>query len=292
MHPPLQLDDALATTASWDVGFVSCAVHDRSGRLACVGDDSQIVRIASVTKALVSYAICVAVEEGTLALDVPLGRVNGEPVHPELTVRHLLAHAGGYTFDGPEPVSTPGRRRMYSNTGFDLLGAALTQSAGMSVARYVGEAVFAPLRMASTELRGSPAKDVWSNVRDLGRFLDELLRPTLISDTTFAQFTTVQWPDLAGVVPGLGTYNPCPWGLGVEVRASKAPHWTGHDNSPGTYGHFGGSGTFLWVDADAVGGPLAVVCLTDREFGPWSLDVWPPLSDSILATHAATMAQR
>ncbi len=284
------LHDALATTATWEVGFVSCAVHDPSGRLGSVGDDTRVVRIASVTKPLVGYAICVAVEEGTLALDVPLGFIDGHPVHPDLTVRHLLSHAGGYNFDGPKPVTTPGRRRMYSNTGFDLLGAALAESAGMPVARYVGEAVFAPLGMTSTELRGSPAKDVWSNVRDLGRFLDELLHPTLISDATFAQYTEVQWPDLAGVVPGLGSYNPCPWGLGVEIRGRKSPHWTGLTNSPGTFGHFGGSGTFLWVDGDALGGPLAAVCLTDREFGPWSLDVWPVLSDAILDARKATSA--
>ena len=290
MRQPPSLDHALATTAAWQVGFVSCAVHDRSGRRASVGDDGRIVRIASVTKVLVGYAIGVAVEEGTLALDVALGRIDGKAVHPELTVRHLLAHAGGYPFDGREPVAAPGRRRMYSNTGFDLLGAALAQSAGMPVARYVSEAVFAPLGMASTELRGSPAKDVWSNVRDLGRFLDELLRPTLIADTTFAQLTTVQWPDLAGVVPGLGSYNPCPWGLGIEVRGHKTPHWTGNANSPATFGHFGGSGTFLWVDADAGGGPLATVCLTDREFGPWSLEAWPALSDAILASCAVATA--
>ena len=288
MSPSPELDEALATTGSWDVGFVSCAVHDQSGRLGSVGDDGRVVRIASVTKPLVGYGICVAVEEGTLSLDVPLGRVDTTLVHPDLTVRHLLAHAGGYTFDGAEAVTAPGRRRMYSNTGFDLLGAALGQAAGMTVARYIGEAVFAPLGMANTELRGSPAKDVWSNVRDLGRFLDELLCPTLISGATFAQFTAVQWPDLAGVVPGLGPYNPCPWGLGVEIRGHKVPHWTGHHNSPGTFGHFGGSGTFLWVDADAVGGPLAAVCLTDQEFGPWSLDVWPVLSDSILAACGTT----
>ncbi len=290
MRPSSALDEALATTARWDVGFVSCAVHDQSGRLGAVGDDSRVVRIASVTKPLVGYAICVAVEEGTLSLDAPLGHIDGAPVHPDLTVRHLLAHAGGYTFDGPEPVTTPGRRRMYSNTGFERLGAVLAESAGMPINRYLSEAVFEPLGMASSELRGSPAKDAWSSVRDLGRFLDELLHPTLISDATFAQFNAVQWPDLAGVVPGLGSYNPCPWGLGIEIRGNKAPHWTGHLNSPGTVGHFGGSGTFLWVDTDATGGPLAAVCLTDREFGPWSLDVWPALSDAILAVRASATA--
>lgn len=288
MRSASSFDAALAMTASWGVGLVSCAVHDESGRLAILGDDGRAVRIASVTKPLVSYAICVAVEEGTLSFDTPIGRVGDQPVHPELTVRHLMAHAGGYTFDGPKPVTTPGRRRMYSNTGFDLLGAVLGERAEMSVADYLDAAVLAPLRMTDSDLRGSPAKDVWSTVADLGRFLDELLGPTLISDRTFAEFTAVQMPELAGVVPGLGSYDPCPWGLGVEIRGDKTPHWTGRTNSPETFGHFGGSGTFLWVDPNADGGPLGVVCLTDKEFGPWSLDAWPALSDAVLRAGSRT----
>jgi CubicO group peptidase (beta-lactamase class C family) len=54
----------------------------------------------------------------------------------------------------------------------------------------------------------------------------------------------------------------------------------GADNSPGTFGHFGGAGTFMWVDPVA---DIALVALTDRDFGPWALDVWPSLSDAVLA---------
>jgi CubicO group peptidase (beta-lactamase class C family) len=54
----------------------------------------------------------------------------------------------------------------------------------------------------------------------------------------------------------------------------------GPHNSPATFGHFGGAGTFLWVDPVA---ELALVALTDREFGPWTLQAWPRLSDELLA---------
>jgi CubicO group peptidase (beta-lactamase class C family) len=46
------------------------------------------------------------------------------------------------------------------------------------------------------------------------------------------------------------------------------------------FGHFGGSGTFLWVDPVA---GVACGCLTDLEFGSWALDAWPRLSDAVLA---------
>ncbi len=273
---------ALSPTAAWEVGFVSACVLADGEEPVTVGNIDRVVRIASVSKPLVAYACMIAVEEGTLDLDEPILTINGRPVPDQLTARHLLSHAGGYAFDTPERLGPPGQRRIYSNTGFDLVGALLAERAGMSTSQYLDDAVFRPLGMTSSALRGSPAKDVWSNVHDLTRFAAELVRPSLVAPSTFDAFTSVQFPLLAGVVPGVGRFSPCPWGLGVEIRGDKSPHWTGTDNSAATFGHFGGSGTFLWVDPLAGGGPVALVCLTDREFGSWSLDCWPPLSDAVL----------
>ena len=83
-----------------------------------------------------------------------------------------------------------------------------------------------------------------------------------------------------GILPGFGRQEPNDWGLGFELRDAKSPHWTGTDNSPGTFGHFGASGTFLWVDPEA---DLACACLTDLEFGPWAREAWPRLADALLA---------
>ena len=134
--------------------------------------------------------------------------------------------------------------------------------------------------MHSTILRGSPAHGMRSTVADLLRFVEEVRAPTLIDASTRAEATTVQFPGLNGVVPGIGRQHPCDWGLGFELRDHKAPHWTGTTNSPETYGHFGGAGTFVWVDPAAA---VAMVCLTDRDFGDWALAEWPPLSDAVLA---------
>ena len=60
----------------------------------------------------------------------------------------------------------------------------------------------------------------------------------------------MQFPGLVGVLPGFGRMDPNDWGLGFELRDAKSPHWTGARNSPRTFGHFGGSGTFLWVDPE------------------------------------------
>jgi CubicO group peptidase (beta-lactamase class C family) len=73
--------------------------------------------------------------------------------------------------------------------------------------------------------------------------------------------------------------RPNDWGLGFEIRDGKSPHWTGSANSGRTYGHFGQSGTFLWVDPQA---ELALVALADRDFGEWAHPLWPALSDGVL----------
>ncbi len=82
------------------------------------------------------------------------------------------------------------------------------------------------------------------------------------------------------MLPGLGRQEPNDWGLGFELKDAKRPHWTGSRNSPGTFGHFGGAGTFLWVDPEA---RVACAVLTNREFDEWALEVWPQLADAVLA---------
>jgi CubicO group peptidase (beta-lactamase class C family) len=129
------------------------------------------------------------------------------------------------------------------------------------------------------ELRGSPAADLHGSLDDLLLLARELQRPTLVASETLSEATTVQFPGLAGVLPDYGRMDPNDWGLGFELRNGKEPHWTGSRNSPRTFGHFGGSGTFLWVDPDA---EIALGVLTNRDFGDWAKAAWPRLSDAVL----------
>jgi CubicO group peptidase (beta-lactamase class C family) len=267
---------ALDQIASWEVPNASGAVVGADGSvLALHGDIDRPFRLASITKIVAGWTAMIAVEEGVVGLDDPAGQ-------PRCTLRHLLAHAGGYAFDGPDPISEPGRRRIYSNTGIEVAAAVIARAAGMPFETYLAEAVLEPLGMAASELRGSPAHGMVSTVRDVTRLLAELQRPTLISVAGAAECVTVQYPDLGGIVPGVGRFDPCPWGLGIEIRGGKAPHWTGTNNSPATFGHFGGAGTMTWVDPVAGRG---LVALTDRPFDDWpeALDAWRMLSDDVLA---------
>ena len=212
-----------------------------------------------------------------LALDAPAGP-------PGSTVRHLLAHAGGYGFDGGV-LAAPGRTRIYSNTGFDTLGEMLEAAAGRPFAELLGAWVLEPLAMSGTRLEGRPSEGLVGPAADLAAFAHELLAPRSCRRGWSAEAATVAFPGLRGVLPGFGLQDPNDWGLGFEIRGRKSPHWTGSDNSPATFGHFGRSGTFLWVDPVA---GLALACLTDRPFGAWAGEAWPALSDAVLAAAAAS----
>ncbi|MEO6652657.1 MAG: serine hydrolase domain-containing protein, partial [Ilumatobacteraceae bacterium] len=244
-----------------------------------IGDTDRAYRLASLSKPITAWAIMVAVEEAVIDLDGPLRHV----VAPDgATMRHLLSHAAGFGFDGEEPVAAIERRRMYSNTGIERAAAEVAGAAEMPFAEYLTEAVFRPLGLTDTTLRGSPAHQIWSTLTDMTGFIGEMRRPTLLARSTVDEVTRSQFPTLAGIVPDVGRFDPCPWGLGVEVRGDKSPHWMGRANSPATFGHFGGAGTMMWVDPLA---DVAVVALTDRPFAEWrddALRLWPTFSDAAL----------
>ncbi|WP_414169317.1 serine hydrolase domain-containing protein [Streptoverticillium reticulum] len=266
--------ESLQLIKSWPVPAAAAAVVRADGTLAgSYGPTEQRFALASVTKPLTAYAALVAVEEGAIELDEPAG--------PEgSTVRHLLAHTSGLAFDEQRTMAEPGTRRLYSNAGFDVLGDHIAKATDIPFAEYLRQAVLEPLGMASTDLPGSPAKDGVSTVSDLARFAAELQAPRLLARATVEEATRVAFPGLTGVLPGYGHQRPNDWGLGFEIRDAKSPHWTGSSSSPRTYGHFGQSGTFLWVDPQA---GVACAALTNRAFGPWAVEVWPQLTDAVLA---------
>ena len=97
----------------------------------------------------------------------------------------------------------------------------------------------------------SPAHSGEGSARDLAVFARELAAPRLVGADPAAEATSVAFPGLDGVLPGYGRQAPNDFGLGVEVRGHKHPHWTGRAGSPTTFGHFGQSGSFIWVDPEA-----------------------------------------
>ncbi len=283
--------DALELVAGWPVEAAAVGVvpvprtgHRSPGgwppSLDTVGPVDRPFPWASVTKPATALAVLVAVEEGTIGLDEPAGPAGS-------TVRHLLAHASGLGPDPGPPLARPGTRRIYSNAGYLELGKLVADRSGMDFADYLREGVLDPLGMSGSVFdagAGGPAAGLSGPLVDLLALARELAVPTLVSPETHLEVVSVQFAGLAGVLPGFRRFDPCDWGLGVEIRGDKQPHWTGTANSPSTFGHFGQSGSFVWVD------PVAgVICagLSDRPFGLWAVRSWPALADAVLAGYGA-----
>ena len=277
---------ALDEVAHWPVDVAAVATARTGphglGPVASVGPPDRALPWASVTKLATALAVLVAVEEGTLDLDQPAGP-------PDSTVRHLLAHASGLGPDAGPPVEAPGARRIYSNAGYEELGRLVERASGMAFPAYLTAGVLEPLGMDGTVptdvASGSAAAGLVGPLIDLVALGREWAVPTLVSRATWGEATSVQFPGLAGVLPGFGPFDPCDWGLGVEIKGGKRPHWTGPSNAPSTFGHFGQSGSFLWVDPAA-----GVLCcgLAARSFGVWSSRAWPTLCEAVLTEWAAS----
>jgi CubicO group peptidase (beta-lactamase class C family) len=261
---------ALRQIESWPVPFAAAGIVRPGGVVETNGDAGRVVALASVTKPITALALMIAAEEGVVDLDEPAGP-------PGSTVRHLLAHASGLPFEGEAPIAPPGRRRIYSNEGFRILGAHLAERAEMPFAEYVRAAISEPLAIG-LDPGSDPAAGMRASLADVLEVARELLAPRLVADETWAELTAVQFPGLSGVLPDWGRFEPLDWGLGVQIATSE-PSWMGTHVSRRAFGHFGGSGTFLWVDPE-VG--VACAALAERKFGEWAKVAWPRLSDEVL----------
>jgi CubicO group peptidase (beta-lactamase class C family) len=262
---------ALRQIDAWPVPFAAAGVVTAGGRVDTHGDAERRVRLASLSKPVTALALLVAAEEGVVDLDEPVGP-------PGSTVRHLLAHASGLPFEGETPIALPGRRRIYSNEGFRVLGKHLADRSEMAFADYVRAAVCVPLAIG-LDPTGDPGSGMHASLADVLAIGRELLAPALVAGETLEELRSVQFPGLSGVLPDYGRFTPLDWGLGVQLNTPE-PTWMGSRASERTFGHFGGSGTFLWVDPQA---GATCVALAEREFDEWAKAAWPALSDAVLA---------
>ena len=90
-----------------------------------------IVRFASLTKPIVSVAALALAEEGLLNLDDPVTRFlpdfrpkAADGTEPVITIRHLMTHTSGLTYDFMEPPESAYHVTGISN-GFDLPGVGM-----------------------------------------------------------------------------------------------------------------------------------------------------------------------
>ncbi len=142
-----------------------------------------IFHMASLTKLFVGTAIMQLIEGGKVTLETKVSQVLPwvnieDPRHVEIRVKDLLTHTAGlgdvmdYGWDKPEldvgalrryiesdevrqtrMLWAPGTGKFqYSNTGYEMLGAIISQVSGVSFEEYVAENIFAPLEMNNSGL--------------------------------------------------------------------------------------------------------------------------------------------
>lgn len=266
--------NALELLNDWPCPNVAAAVIDSAGTVHRHGESEQQFALASVTKLLTAAAVHLAVEEGTIGLDDVVDERGA-------TTADLLGHAAGLS-PGGDALDEPGKRRIYSNAGYEQVAREVEERADMPFGQYLDEGIFAPLEMHSTSLISSPAFGATSTIDDLVRFISGLHR--LLAAETIETMISPYLPELIGVLPGYGRQVPNTWGLGPEIRNAKTPHWTGTRNDPATWGHFGATGTFVWTDPAA---ETTMIVLTDRDFGDWAIPLWTAASDAVLEELAA-----
>lgn len=280
-------DAAPSSSVAVDVDFEhALGVSDPDQTLHTQGDHARVWDLASVSKPIAALGALIAVERGLVDLDdaVAVPSEVTAPVPEGATVRHLLAHTAGYAFDGQELLAGPGERRIYSNTGFEVLAAHVEEATGYDYPQWVEQTVVQELDLQDLDVSGSPAAGYRGSIRDLLVVGRELLDPTVISTELWREATAVQFEGLAGILPGYGRQKPNDWGLGFEIRDGKDPHWTGASSSSQTFGHFGQSGSFLWVDPQA---QLTAAFLGAEPFGKTHIRVWPGVTDEIVSRFGA-----
>jgi CubicO group peptidase (beta-lactamase class C family) len=145
-------------------------------------DANTIFSIQSMSKSFSALAVLMAVQDGLVDLDTPIKEYLPDfkvkslyDEHPEelITLRLLLTHRAGFTFDAPfgsnyddrydftkhiESISDTwlrypvGYRLAYSNVGIDLAGYILQKRSGMPFEQYVKVKVFDPIGMDNSSL--------------------------------------------------------------------------------------------------------------------------------------------
>lgn len=254
----------------------SLAFFNEDETLYAAGDLTSTFPLASVTKILAGRAILIAVEEGFINLDEE--RLIGYPSE-STSLRALLAHVSGVSFNSADRVAAVGQRRTYTNYAFEVAGAWVAERVGLPFTDWLDESVVAPLLLQDTFVEGSCAYSGIGSARDLITLGRELLEPKLISAELALQACTVQWPGIRGVTPGYGSYADNTWGLGLELRGDKQVTWFPTISEGGTFGHFGQSGSFLWVAPESRFGAVFVGA---EPFGNWHKQHWSRLNDWLI----------
>jgi beta-lactamase class C len=184
------------------------------------------------------------------------------------------------------PLEAPPLTRVqYSNVGYGLAAMLVEGVTGKPFAQALQQLVLGPLRIEGY-LGATPPRPVAAVANVRGRHAGTELEPF---NSDFYRGLGMPWAGLittadgalalarafAGEPPGFLRprtreaaisdqssglsggfapplmWDPCPWGLGPDLRGAKTPHWAPAEAGPDSFGHSGASGCLAWASPSA-----------------------------------------
>ena len=223
-------------------------------------------------------------------------------------------HALGMACLLTPPDGPPGRRVQYGNVGYGLLALVVERRAELPFAEALGQLVLRPLGAEAylgAEPPRAPAKLAHVRGQHAGTPLEPfnsrfwrslalpwaglvtttagalaLVRafhdPGLLSAGLRADATRDQTGGLNGGFVEPLYWEPCPWGLGPEIRGNKSPHWVAAAAGPASFGHSGASGCVACY-VPGSGTAFAIAGTRTADSG-WLLRRAPAIGAAVLAS--------
>lgn len=214
------------------------------------------------------------------------------------------------------PDAPAGKRVQYSNVGYGLLALAVERRTEQAFPAALRDLVLGPLGISATlgsepprapaRLAGvrGPHADTelesfnspfwrslalpWAGLVTDAAGAIALVRAfrggQLLSAELGAEATRDQTGGLSGGFIEPLFWEPCPWGLGPEVRGQKSPHWVAPAAGPDSFGHSGASGCLAWY-VPASDTAFAILGARTADSG-WLLRRAPAICAAILGQEA------
>ena len=207
--------------------------------------DHTIFNVASLTKPIVAVLTLRLVSDGQWELDAPLANywvdpdVADDPLHKELTTRHILSHQTGFKnwrrmYDDQKLAFefAPGTKFQYSGEGYEYLRRALEKKFGQPLDVLADSLLFQPYDMTSSRLvwdtsmddqpfaighnadlkpyettkrtAANAADDLLTTVTDYGQFAIQLMKANGFSKSVYEEMLTPQVQANERIAFGLG----------------------------------------------------------------------------------------
>jgi CubicO group peptidase (beta-lactamase class C family) len=185
----------------------------------------------------------------------------------------------------------PGRKTVYSDVGFILLGEIIERAAGQNLAAFCEAEIFQPLGMKDT--RFNPPRELWNRIAPTeqdNEFRQRLIRGEVHDENAWVMGGVAGHAGLFGTAQDLARFGrrllagggvnetqilkretiaeftrawPAAEGpaRGLGWDKPSEPSSCGRFFSASSYGHLGFTGTSLWIDPEQ---DLLVILLTNR----------------------------